>query len=102
MTATPTAGSFQTGFAIRPDLLVEARGAADVRAAVRDAAAHGRSVAVRATGHGLPGPVEGGVLVDTRRMDTVEIDPVRRTARIGAGANWGGSSRRPPGTGSPR
>lgn len=89
MTATPTAGSFQTGFAIRPDLLVEARGAADVRAAVRDAAAHGRSVAVRATGHGLPGPVEGGVLIDTRRMDTVEIDPVRRTARIGAGATWG-------------
>ncbi|MGV9575413.1 FAD-binding oxidoreductase [Streptomyces sp. NPDC003509] len=89
MTATPTAGSFQTGFAIRPDVLVEARGAADVRAAVRDAAAHGRSVAVRATGHGLPGPVEGGVLIDTRRMDTVEIDPVRRTARIGAGATWG-------------
>ena len=88
MSTTPAIDSFQTGFAIRPDLLVEAADPADVRAAVRDAAARGLSVAVHATGHGLPGPVEGGVLISTRRMDGVEIDPERRTARIGAGTTW--------------
>ncbi|MFJ8883935.1 FAD-binding oxidoreductase [Streptomyces sp. NPDC102402] len=91
MTATPAAvDSFQTGFALRPDLLVRPRDAAGVVAAVRDAAAHGRPVSVHATGHGLPGPVEGGVLISTGLMDTVEVDPARRTARIGAGATWGG------------
>ncbi|MFJ6851685.1 FAD-binding oxidoreductase [Streptomyces sp. NPDC091271] len=89
MTATPAIESFQTAFAIRPDLLVEASDAADVLAAVRDAATRGLSVAVHATGHGLPGPVEGGLLVRTHRMDGVEVDPGRRTARIGAGTTWG-------------
>ncbi|MGW1813004.1 FAD-binding oxidoreductase [Streptomyces sp. NPDC002125] len=90
MTTTPAVDSFQTGFAIRPGLLVEASDAPGVRAAVREAGARGLPVRVHATGHGLPGPVEGGVLVSTRLMDQVEIDPLTRTARIGAGATWGG------------
>ncbi|MFB7546392.1 FAD-binding oxidoreductase [Streptomyces sp. NPDC056154] len=80
---------FQTGFAVRPDLVVEAAHAEDVRTAVADAAARGLPVRVHATGHGLSGAVEGGLLISTRRMDSVEIDPVRRTARIGAGVTWG-------------
>ncbi|WP_327275247.1 FAD-dependent oxidoreductase [Streptomyces sp. NBC_01224] len=80
---------FQTGFAIRPDLVVEAAHADDVRTAVADAAGRGLPVHVHATGHGLPGAVEGGVLISTRRMDSVEVDPVHRTARIGAGVTWG-------------
>ncbi|MEU9089116.1 FAD-binding oxidoreductase [Streptomyces sp. NPDC048428] len=87
MTAAPT--GYQTGFAIRPDLVVEAAGAEDVRTAVARAARDRLRVGVHATGHGLPGPVEGGVLIDTRRMDSVLVDPVRRTARIGAGVTWG-------------
>ncbi|MEU9462424.1 FAD-binding protein [Streptomyces sp. NPDC048312] len=88
MTTTAPSG-FQTGFAIRPDLVVEAARAEDVRAAVADAAARGLPVHVHATGHGQPGAIEGGVLISTRRMDSVEIDPIRRTARIGAGVTWG-------------
>ncbi|MEV6328594.1 FAD-binding oxidoreductase [Streptomyces sp. NPDC051909] len=80
---------FQTAFTVRPDRLVSATGPEDVRAAVRYAAEHGLGVTVTSTGHGLGGPVEGGVLVDTRAMDRVEVDPVARTARIGAGARWG-------------
>ncbi|MFJ2622609.1 FAD-binding oxidoreductase [Streptomyces sp. NPDC087532] len=80
---------FQTGFSVRPDLVVEAAHAEDVRTAVADAAARGLPVRVHATGHGLSGAVEGGLLISTRRMDSVEIDPVRRTARIGAGVTWG-------------
>ncbi|MCX5140258.1 FAD-binding oxidoreductase [Streptomyces sp. NBC_00338] len=87
MTAVPT--GYQTGFAIRPDLVVEAAGAEDVRTAVARAARDGLRVGVHATGHGLAGAVEGGVLIDTRRMDSVLVDPVRRTARIGAGVTWG-------------
>ncbi|MEE1792018.1 FAD-binding protein [Streptomyces sp. BE308] len=81
--------TFQTGFPIRPDRVVEATGADDVRAAVAHAAGRGLRIAVHATGHGLPGPVEGGVLISTRRMDSVRIDPRRRTALVGAGATWG-------------
>ncbi|MFJ7065621.1 FAD-binding oxidoreductase [Streptomyces sp. NPDC101115] len=75
---------FQTAFPVRPDRLVEATGPDDVRAAVRYAAEHGLAVAVQSTGHGRGGPVEGGLLVDTRRMDGVAVDPVARSARIRA------------------
>ncbi|QNS06252.1 FAD-binding oxidoreductase [Streptomyces xanthii] len=80
---------FQTGFALRPDVVFTASGPDDVVAAVAHAAAAGLPVGVQATGHGLPDSAEGGVLVSTRRMDTVTVDPVARTARIGAGARWG-------------
>ncbi len=80
---------FQTGFTQRPELVVPARSAADVIAAVRLAAARNLPVAVQATGHGLPGSAEGGVLITTRRMDRVTIDPEARTARIQAGVRWG-------------
>ncbi|MFF1923340.1 FAD-binding oxidoreductase [Streptomyces sp. NPDC058221] len=91
MTAAPAEfpSGYQTGFPIRPDLVVRATGAEDVRAAVARAARDGLRVAVHATGHGLPGPVEGGVLIDTGRMDSVRIDPARRTAAVGAGTTWG-------------
>ncbi|MET9972369.1 FAD-binding oxidoreductase [Streptomyces sp. NPDC006356] len=80
---------FQTGFAQRPDLVVPAHDAADVTAAVRYAAGRRLSVGIRATGHGLPGPVEGGVLVSTRRMDRVSVDPGSRTVRVQSGVRWG-------------
>ena len=40
------------------------------------------------TGHGLPGGSEGGVLITTRRMDGVWVDPGARTVRVQAGARW--------------
>ncbi|MFF7451134.1 MULTISPECIES: FAD-binding protein [unclassified Streptomyces] len=81
--------TFQTGFAQRPTRVVAARHADDVVAAVRGAAAEGLPVAVQATGHGVPGPLEGGVLISTRHMDGVRVDPVRRTAHLQAGVRWG-------------
>ncbi|MEV3992959.1 FAD-binding oxidoreductase [Streptomyces sp. NPDC049837] len=80
---------FQTGFAHRPELVVAATTADDVRRAVAYAAGRGLPVGVQATGHGLPGGAEGGVLISTRRMDGVRIDPEARTARIEAGVRWG-------------
>src|SRR5690242_2511578 len=80
---------FQTGFAQRPAAVFAAASADDVRAAVRYAAAGHLPIGVQATGHGLPGPSEGGVLVTTRRMDAVTVDAAARTVRVQAGVRWG-------------
>ncbi|PXY19019.1 FAD-binding oxidoreductase [Prauserella muralis] len=80
---------FQTGARHRPALVVGARAAGDVQAAVGHAAARGLPVAVQATGHGQSATApEGSVLVTTHRMDTVRVDPDARTAWIGAGTRW--------------
>lgn len=80
---------FQTGFVQCPDVVFPASSADDVVAAVRHAADRNLPVGVHATGHGLPGPVEGGVVISTRRMDRVTVDPGARTVRLQAGVRWG-------------
>ncbi|WP_328683344.1 FAD-binding oxidoreductase [Streptomyces sp. NBC_00343] len=80
---------FQTGFTQRPAMIHGARSADDVIAAVRHAAVENLPVGVHATGHGLPGGSEGGVLITTRRMDGVRVDPEARTVRVQAGVRWG-------------
>ncbi|RMI31200.1 FAD-binding oxidoreductase [Nocardia stercoris] len=61
----------------------------DVAAVVRYARDAGLSVTTQPSGHGASGNAAGTVLVRTRRLDRVEVDPVRRLARVGAGADWG-------------
>lgn len=83
----------RAGFQLReqhqPARVVAARAAGDVVAAVRHAAESCTPIAVQATGHGLANPLAGeGVLVSTRRMDSVDVDPGAGTARVGAGARW--------------
>ncbi|MEU9917371.1 FAD-binding oxidoreductase [Streptomyces sp. NPDC051001] len=73
----------------QPAQVVAARAAGDVVAAVRHAAESCMPIAVQATGHGLANPLAGaGVLVSTRRMDRVDVDPGAGTAWVGAGARW--------------
>jgi FAD/FMN-containing dehydrogenase len=71
-----------------PDVVVAARSADDVAAAVRWAGEHGLPVGVQATGHGAVVPITNGVLISTRALDEVTIDTERRTARVGAGVKW--------------
>lgn len=71
-----------------PDLAVSARDEHDVCAAVRFAADRGLPIAVRATGHGPVPGVDRGLLIDTRAMSAVTVDPQRRTATTEAGALW--------------
>ncbi|PBC63580.1 FAD-linked oxidoreductase [Streptomyces sp. Tue6028] len=80
---------FQTGFTQRPAVVFAAASADDVAAAVTYAASRRLPVGVQATGHGLPGAAEGGILITTRRMDGLRIDPEARTARLQAGVRWG-------------
>jgi FAD/FMN-containing dehydrogenase len=47
------------------------------------------SVSVQSTGHGAHAPVTGGLLVSTRRLGAVSVDPATRTATVGGGAQWG-------------
>lgn len=72
-----------------PALVVGATGPGDVVAAIEYAAVAGRAVGVMATGHGPAVPADGQVLVNTRRMDRIEVDPGARTARVDAGVRWG-------------
>ncbi len=79
---------FQRKFDPYPAVVVEATGPEDVLAAVRFARDAGLPFSVQATGHGAVAPAEGGVLLKTTRMDDVEVDAGRRTARTGGGALW--------------
>ncbi|GAY12953.1 FAD-binding oxidoreductase [Pseudonocardia sp. N23] len=71
-----------------PELAVSARDEADVAAAVRFAAERGMPLGVRTTGHGPVRGADGGVLVDTRALSWVTVDPTGRTAVVGGGATW--------------
>jgi FAD/FMN-containing dehydrogenase len=68
--------------------VVAAQNADDVVAAVRYAADAGLPVAVQATGHGLAEPIEDAVLVSTRAMTDLEVDPERKVARLQPGVRW--------------
>src|SRR5690242_21922933 len=67
-----------------PALIVTATSAQDVV----DAVARGEPVAVQSSGHGLAAPMTGGVLIATRGLAGVRVDPAAGTAFIEAGANW--------------
>ena len=86
--AAAEVAGFNTAVTHRPAVVVAASSAADVAAAVRYANEQGLSVAVQATGHGAATPSEGTVFVSTKGMQGVQVDPVTRVARVGAGVRW--------------
>ncbi|PRX61767.1 FAD/FMN-containing dehydrogenase [Nonomuraea fuscirosea] len=69
--------------------VVEAADAADVAAVVRFARARGLAVAAQPNGHGATTGLDGAVLLRTRHLNSVEIDPAARRARVGAGVASG-------------
>jgi FAD/FMN-containing dehydrogenase len=80
---------FQLDDPHRPAAIVGATSAADVQAGVAFAAARGLPVATQSTGHGLAARAHGGVLVTTRRLQALHVDPAERTATLEAGVTWG-------------
>jgi hypothetical protein len=79
---------FNLSHELRPLLAVLATSPEDVAATVAWAAARQLPVTVQATGHGSFSDLAGQVLVHTRLMSWVEVDPVARRARVGAGTRW--------------
>lgn len=80
--------AFALTYAAVPAVVVGATSAADVAAAVRWAGRTGRRVSVQATGHGLLADLADTVMVSTRRLADVTVDPRAGTARVGAGVRW--------------
>ena len=73
-----------------PTLVVTARGAQDVAATLAFASDRGLRVAPQGTGHGATslGALDDTILLRTTDLASVEVDPQRRRARVGAGALW--------------
>jgi FAD/FMN-containing dehydrogenase len=71
----------------RPALVVQPASAPEVAAVIRQAAARGLPLSVRGGGHHIAGTslVDGGLTIDLSRLTAVEVDPVARTATVGAG-----------------
>ncbi|MBB5934397.1 TIGR03086 family metal-binding protein [Streptomyces zagrosensis] len=81
-------GTFNSAVQHRPALIAGVADAADVCAVVAFAAARGLPVAVQATGHGQAIASAGGILINTRRLRGVSIDPEAATAWVAAGVRW--------------
>jgi FAD/FMN-containing dehydrogenase len=80
---------FNTIVEERPAAVVAPRSAAEVADAVRYAVGKGWPIAVQATGHASTTPADGALLVTTRSLTGVEVDPAARTARVVAGTRAG-------------
>ncbi len=74
----------------RPALVASCTVVDDVIAALAFARDHGLEVSVRSGGHSVAGLClcDGGLVLDVRPMNDIEVDPVRRVARVGGGATW--------------
>ncbi len=81
---------FNQSVAHHASMVVGAECAADVSRAVEFASREGMGIAVLNTGHGPSLPTDARtLLVTTRRMNKIDIDPVNRTARVEAGVRFG-------------
>src|SRR5690349_24079866 len=72
---------FNLAYTPTPAVVVGATSTADVATAVRYAGSVGKRVAVQSTGHGLMSDLDDTVLITTRRMTAVAVDPAARTDR---------------------
>jgi FAD/FMN-containing dehydrogenase len=74
----------------RPALVAQCTGPEDVAAALGFGRRHGLEIAVRSGGHSVAGVslCDDGLVIDVRPMKQIEVDPQRRTARVGAGCTW--------------
>jgi hypothetical protein len=73
-----------------PALIARCAGVADVLRSVAFARTHEMLVSVRGGGHNVPGNgvCDGGLMIDLAPMQSVQVDPQRRTVRAEGGVIW--------------
>jgi FAD/FMN-containing dehydrogenase len=72
-----------------PAVIVVARNAADIAAAVQFARWERLGISVQSTGHGVVRPADDSLLIVTSEMRDIRVDAASQTAWIEAGAKWG-------------
>ena len=79
------------GVDVRPAVIVRVADTDDVAAVIALAREHGLELAVRSGGHSgaAHGTIEGGIVIDVRDLDGLEIDEAARTAWAGSGLTTG-------------
>ena len=86
---------FNSMFDRRPAVIAQCETVSDVQAALSHARANGLEVAIRSGGHSVAGAstLDGGLVIDMRRMNGVEVDHDARTATVAGGATWSAFDR---------
>src|SRR5262245_47395695 len=80
------AAAFNTSVAHAPHAIVAVTSAGDVAETVRIARESGMKVSVQATGHGAIASIDSGILISTRALQGVTVDPRTRVATIAGGS----------------
>ena len=74
----------------RPLAVIQCTDSADVMAVIAAGREKGLDLAIRGGGHSVPGfgTIDGGLVIDLSRMNSVRVDPVKKVARVGGGATF--------------
>jgi len=73
-----------------PAAIARVADADDIATCLAWARRTGTQVAIRAGGHSVAGVSlnDDGLVLDVRSLDSIHVDPVSRTARVGSGLTW--------------